>query len=1216
MILSTAAAGQLGAQTVAPDPNETSKDTVVLSPFEVRSQKDQGYQATETLAGTRIRTDLKDVGGGLSVYTKEFLADIGAIDNTSLLQYTTNAEVAGTRGTYAGLGNATSVDESSSLRNPGSTNRVRGLAAADNTRDFFVTDIPWDSYNVDRIDIQRGPNSILFGLGSPAGIVNATTRNAEFHDMGSVTARVGSYGSVRGSLDVNQVLVPKTLAIRLDGLWSDEKYQQDPAYQKDKRYYGALRFDPQLFKRNDFHTSFKAKYEHGDIDANRPRTVPPNDSITPWFRPVDTTSLDGGLGKLAIPNAYGVGSAPQNLNPWLTANVANQQQPIWFIDGADNQLQRIYGGYVNTGAHNPDGSVRGIGDLLVGQRYADEFYRLTSLSSYASNARLPGAQYGQYRTKTLSDASVFDFYNNLLDGPTKSEYENWNAYNLDLTQTGWDDRVGVELSYDRQKYKRGGQALITDPTLTIDVLQNFQDLTANPNFGRPYVVGGPGGGTSYESDREYVRGSVFGELRARDFLSSESFLAKLINKQRFNGVYSKEKYETENRTWQMYAYGSDWDAYWSRTTGLSYPFAGSGSRPPVSVIYLGPSLAGASSASGANIPNVGSAVTLPNGNVYHFASTWTNPAGVNYSDPWTVPNNLLPIFDPATATTQASNPANYIGWNSNVPVNLRRYDNGQDPTLLTNAQKSLRETTSYAGTWQGYWWDGAIVSTLGWRYDEVKGKGVTAQKVNTNRSILNIDPSVYALPSSYPAGQIFKDHSTSGGVVVHLNKLFGTHDPLPLNVSVSYNKSANFQVTDTRRDVYGNTIGNPTGKTKDYGVMISTKDDRFSFRAVKYESSVANATTQLDLGGLSSTVAQGLKFRNVFLYKMNGYTLDTGGQTDDTPGKRYYWTPAYVNASNRPVADLNGNPSPVPSGATLETQAQAIARRDASITAWNDIQSWLQAKNYFSAWGYTPTTASALTDRATYEANPSAHQPDGSTVYAYSPSAPQGLAVTADTKSEGYEFEFTANPLPNWRVSFNAAETTAVRTNVGGAQLDELVNYLDGQMAGVAGDMRQYNGNYVPSNEVRQNWANWRGQYTLLKLQEGSAASELRKWRFNVVTNYMFQDGALKGFGVGGAYRWQDRVIIGYPVIPGANGQASFDLSKPYYGPSEDGLDAWCSYEHKLTKRIDWKIQLNIRNVFGKDELIPISVEPDGKTWASARIAPNREWFVTNTFSF
>ena len=181
-----AGAWPLAAQTTSPAPTKLAddKDVLVLSPFEVTSTKDTGYQATETLAGTRIRTDLKDVGGALSVYTKEFMKDIGATDGSTLLQYTTNAEVAGTRGTYTGLGNGTSVDETGNLRAPGGAQRVRGLAPADNTRDFFVTDIPWDSYIVDRIDIQRGPNSILFGLGSPAGIVNASLRNAEFRNLG------------------------------------------------------------------------------------------------------------------------------------------------------------------------------------------------------------------------------------------------------------------------------------------------------------------------------------------------------------------------------------------------------------------------------------------------------------------------------------------------------------------------------------------------------------------------------------------------------------------------------------------------------------------------------------------------------------------------------------------------------------------------------------------------------------------------------------------------------------------------------------------------------------------------------------------------------------------------------------------------------------------------------------------------------------------------
>src|SRR4029077_12727564 len=123
--------------------------------------------------------------------------DLGATDNATLLQYTISTEVGGTRGTYAGLGNGTSVDESTILRAPAGAQRVRGLASADNTRDFFVTDIPWDSYIVDRVDIQRGANAIMFGLGSPAGIVNATTRNAEYRNNGSAEFRLGSYGTMR-----------------------------------------------------------------------------------------------------------------------------------------------------------------------------------------------------------------------------------------------------------------------------------------------------------------------------------------------------------------------------------------------------------------------------------------------------------------------------------------------------------------------------------------------------------------------------------------------------------------------------------------------------------------------------------------------------------------------------------------------------------------------------------------------------------------------------------------------------------------------------------------------------------------------------------------------------------------------------------------------------------------------------------------------------------
>ena len=55
--------------------SEESDEEIVLSPFVVTAEDDQGYQANSTLAGSRLRTDLKDVGASFSVVTAQFLKD-------------------------------------------------------------------------------------------------------------------------------------------------------------------------------------------------------------------------------------------------------------------------------------------------------------------------------------------------------------------------------------------------------------------------------------------------------------------------------------------------------------------------------------------------------------------------------------------------------------------------------------------------------------------------------------------------------------------------------------------------------------------------------------------------------------------------------------------------------------------------------------------------------------------------------------------------------------------------------------------------------------------------------------------------------------------------------------------------------------------------------------------------------------------------------------
>lgn len=1260
LIAATATWQGLLAQTTAPatPPAKPEEDEVFeLSPFEVTAEEDSGYVATSTLAGTRIRTDLRDVGSAISVITKEFMQDIGATDSGSLLQYTANAEVAGTLGTYAGLGNGSSVDEGVNLRSPSRASRVRGLAQPDNTRDFFITDIPWNSFNTDRIDIQRGANSILFGLGSAAGIINQSTRNPEFRTSGSVEIRTGSYGSVTNSVDLNQELIDDVLAVRIDGLWDDQKFRQKPAYQEDKRLYGAIRFAPKLFKDRTWRTSLKIKYERGNIDSNRPRDITPNDSISPWFRPkaasATSWTMANGMGMTPVDNGYdanrsniqeildgnaaGLNKGLQannaqnpNYQPWLATTGINQQQPFYTQEGATGQTIMAMGGYINPGARTATGAFRNASDGLAGKFYADQFFGLTNMPTFAANARIPFAGSGQYRNTSLQDPTIFDFYTNLIDGTNKWEKQEWDAYNIDLSQTAFGDRLGVQFIYDRQQFSRSNEAeLGTAPTITIDILKNFADFwrtgasgttVTNPNYGRPYVAVNSGGvGNSYHSDRDYVRGSVFGEVRANDFFDRESLLARILGKHRFNGVYSREKFFSETRGWNRVAVPLDWSAYWNGNTGTG---TSQFDRPLTQVVYLGGSLANATSAAGANIPRVLGELDTPDTNLTVFDSTWTN-FGVGFGDPWTVPSTLSKLYNTAAGTvhTQNENPANYRGWTF-YPLNLVRYDNGANESLTTSAAKALRQTTSYAGSWQAFLWNDSIVATAGWRYDEVRGKDASAQPTLA-RAIYNLNPAVYKLPDEFPTAQTFKDHSTSGGVVVHLNKVLGDRDVLPINVSLSYNKSNNFQVTNTRRDVYGKILGNPTGSTKDYGISLSTKDGKYNFRAIKYETAVKNDSGGIDPGAVGGFIAAGLRWRNVYLYKLSVYEWNTREQ----PRSRNTWG----GAANSLDALPGGQGSPAD---TSLTSAEGRAREDAAIRGWNEIQAFAQSAGLLDAWGLTNMIPlSVLTDRTTYEnakSSPTALDPAAQylppdttssfpMVRNYSATRPQGLAATSDTFSEGYEFELTANPLPNWRLAFNASKTEATRTNVGGESFKELIAFMDSKVLNADGTPN-FVGQIPQFGNLGLNWYNnayaqFRGQYEQMKLQEGTAAPEIRKWRYNVVTNYTFTEGRLKGVGVGGGYRWEDKVVIGYPVTPDGGG-FTFDLSRPYYGPAEDGIDLWVSYERKITDRINWRIQANVRNVGKGDELIPISVQPDGQTWASVRIAPTQEWFVTNTFSF
>ncbi|HET7537377.1 MAG TPA: TonB-dependent receptor, partial [Candidatus Didemnitutus sp.] len=143
--------------------------------------------------------------------------------------------------------------------------------------------------------------------------------------------------------------------------------------------------------------------------------------------------------------------------------------------------------------------------------------------------------------------------------------------------------------------------------------------------------------------------------------------------------------------------------------------------------------------------------------------------------------------------------------------------------------------------------------------------------------------------------------------------------------------------------------------------------------------------------------------------------------------------------------------------------------------------------------------------------------------------------------------------------------------------------------------------------------------YQLQKAQTGTMQPELSEWNFKAVTNYRFQKGSMKGMNVGGGFRWASKPILGYGIseFTDPTGAKSWimDVNKPLYGKEDQHFDLWVGYQHKLTQKIDWRLDLHVRNVGESAHLMPVSVEPDG-SWAAQRIAEGQTWELSTKVMF
>ncbi|HYP17782.1 MAG TPA: TonB-dependent receptor [Opitutus sp.] len=185
----------LSAQTApAPSSAAPADELITLDEFTVTSDQASGYRATSAITATGIGTKIADTPLAISVVTGELMQDTAALEMREALNLVPGV-----------------------LTNPRgeSTVVIRGFSGLISYRNGQYRRQLMTTWNMDRIEVIKGPSAIFFGAVRPGGIVNNVTIKPVLTDtFTDVKVTGGSDAFVQGEVFHNQVVNDK-LAFRV-----------------------------------------------------------------------------------------------------------------------------------------------------------------------------------------------------------------------------------------------------------------------------------------------------------------------------------------------------------------------------------------------------------------------------------------------------------------------------------------------------------------------------------------------------------------------------------------------------------------------------------------------------------------------------------------------------------------------------------------------------------------------------------------------------------------------------------------------------------------------------------------------------------------------------------------------------------------------------------------------------------------------------------------
>ena len=162
------------------------------------------YQATSINSALKTLTSLRDIPQSIAVVTREQINDQLLSSIADVVRYTPGITA------HQGENNRDQIV-------------IRGVSSS---ADFFLNgirdDVQYyrDLYNVDRVEILRGPNAMIFGRGGGGGVINRVTKQPAFAPFREITLQGGSFNNKRVAVDLNQPF-NSHMAFRLNGVYED-----------------------------------------------------------------------------------------------------------------------------------------------------------------------------------------------------------------------------------------------------------------------------------------------------------------------------------------------------------------------------------------------------------------------------------------------------------------------------------------------------------------------------------------------------------------------------------------------------------------------------------------------------------------------------------------------------------------------------------------------------------------------------------------------------------------------------------------------------------------------------------------------------------------------------------------------------------------------------------------------------------------------------------